>query len=84
MNFRHVTLACVAWTVIGVMASPGQAQTPPPPAPSPAFERAYLMEALRRCAGNVSAAARLAGRNRSDFYDLMRRHALSPGEFKAD
>jgi hypothetical protein len=44
MNFRHVTLACVAWTVIGVMASLGQAQTPPPPAPSPAFERAYLTE----------------------------------------
>ena len=44
MNVRHVILACVAWATIGVMALPGQAQTPPPPTPSPAFERAYLTE----------------------------------------
>ncbi len=43
-----------------------------------AFERAYLAEALRRSQGNVTAAAKLAGRNRSDFYDLLRRHGLSP------
>jgi two-component system response regulator GlrR len=62
---------------------------PPPDQPLPplkdardAFERAYLVEALRRCAGNVAAAARAAGRNRSDFYDLLRRHQISPGEFK--
>ena len=44
MNVRHVVIACVAWATIGVMALPGQAQTPPPPTPSPAFERAYLTE----------------------------------------
>ena len=47
-----------------------------------AFERFYLTEALKRCAGNVSAAARVAGRNRTDFYELLRRHGLSPTEFK--
>jgi two-component system response regulator GlrR len=39
-----------------------------------AFERAYLVEVLRRASGNITAAARIAGRNRTDFYDLLRRH----------
>ena len=43
-----------------------------------AFERAYLQAVLTRSNGNVSAAAKLAERNRTDFYDLMRRHGLSP------
>ncbi len=47
-----------------------------------AFERGYLVEVLRRSGGNVSAAARLAGRNRTDFYELLKRHGLSPAEFK--
>jgi two-component system response regulator GlrR len=47
-----------------------------------AFERAYLAEVLKRSAGNVSAAARAAGRNRTDFYELLRRHGLSPSDFK--
>ncbi|RYZ43153.1 MAG: sigma-54-dependent Fis family transcriptional regulator [Myxococcaceae bacterium] len=47
-----------------------------------AFERAYLAEALRRSSGSVSAAARMAGRNRSDFYDLLKRHGLSAADFK--
>jgi DNA-binding NtrC family response regulator len=47
-----------------------------------AFERSYLEEALRRSGGNVSAAAKLAGRNRTDFHDLMRKHGLTAAEFK--
>ncbi|AKF11536.1 sigma-54-dependent transcriptional regulator [Sandaracinus amylolyticus] len=47
-----------------------------------AFDRAYLEEALRRAGGNVSAAARLAGRNRTDFHALLKRHGLSPGDFR--
>lgn len=46
------------------------------------FERAYIVEALRRAAGNVSAAAKIAGRNRTDFHDLMRKHGVSAAEFK--
>ena len=38
-----------------------------------AFDRAYLEEALRRAGGNVTSAAKLAGRNRTDFHDLLRR-----------
>jgi two-component system response regulator GlrR len=47
-----------------------------------AFDRAYLEEALRRAGGNVSAAAKLAGRNRTDFHDLLRRHDISATEFR--
>jgi two-component system response regulator GlrR len=46
------------------------------------LERAYLEEVLRRAGGNVAAAARAAGRNRTDFYDLLRRYGLSAAEFK--
>ena len=49
-----------------------------------AFERAYLDAVLSRSNGNVTAAAKLAGRNRTDFYDLMRRHGRSPQEYKRD
>jgi two-component system response regulator GlrR len=53
----------------------------PPPSMREArdvFERAYLELVLTRSAGNVTAAAKLAGRNRTDFYDLLRRHNCSP------
>ncbi|MBX3249679.1 MAG: sigma-54-dependent Fis family transcriptional regulator [Myxococcales bacterium] len=47
------------------------------------FDRAYLVEVLRRTQGNVSAAARLAGRNRTDFHDLLRRHGIDPNDFRS-
>ena len=34
--------------------------------------------------GNVADAARLAQRNRTEFYRLLQKHALTPGQFKAD
>lgn len=47
-----------------------------------AFDRAYLEEIMRRCRGNVTAAAKMAGRNRTDFYDLLRRHDVRADEFR--
>jgi two-component system response regulator GlrR len=47
-----------------------------------AFDRAYLRETLKRCGGNVSAAAKMAGRNRTDFHDLLRRHDIDADEFR--
>jgi len=47
-----------------------------------AFERDYLVQLLKMTGGNVSQAARLAKRNRSDFYSLLARHSLDPGGFK--
>jgi two-component system response regulator GlrR len=32
--------------------------------------------------GNVTHAARLAQRNRTEFYKLLHRHHLQPSEFK--
>lgn len=48
------------------------------------FERDYLVRILRMAEGNVSQAARLAGRNRTEFYKLLQRHHLSPGLFRAE
>lgn len=47
-----------------------------------AFERDYLIRILKITAGNVTHAARLAGRNRTEFYRLLERHALEPAVFK--
>ena len=46
------------------------------------FEREYLSRLLKITQGNVSQAARLADRNRTDFYKLLRRHQLDPALFK--
>ncbi|OGA27771.1 MAG: two-component system response regulator GlrR [Betaproteobacteria bacterium RIFCSPLOWO2_12_FULL_67_28] len=48
-----------------------------------AFERHYLVRILKATNGNVSRAARLAGRNRTEFYRLLERHALEPAMFKS-
>ena len=46
------------------------------------FTRSYLTQILQITGGNVSQAARLAKRNRTDFYKLLGRHALAPEDFK--
>ncbi len=47
------------------------------------FERDYLVQLLKITNGNVSQAARLAKRNRTEFYKLLQRNDLTPGNFKA-
>jgi two-component system response regulator GlrR len=46
------------------------------------FERDYLVRVLKLTGGNVSQAARLAKRNRTEFYKLLQRHSLEPALFK--
>jgi DNA-binding NtrC family response regulator len=46
------------------------------------FSRRYLAKTLQRAAGCVSHAARLAKRNRSDFYKLLARHRIHPQDYK--
>jgi two-component system response regulator GlrR len=46
------------------------------------FTRSYLSQILQITTGNVSQAARLAKRNRTDFYKLLSRHQLLPDDFK--
>ncbi len=46
------------------------------------FALAYLKNNLETTAGNVSQSARLAKRNRTDFYKLLARYRLQPDDFK--
>ncbi|HEU4708959.1 MAG TPA: sigma 54-interacting transcriptional regulator [Methylophilaceae bacterium] len=46
------------------------------------FERDYLVKLLKATNGSVTQAARLAQRNRTEFYKLLQRHQLTPALFK--
>ncbi|MCC2603763.1 sigma-54-dependent transcriptional regulator [Planctobacterium marinum] len=46
------------------------------------FERAYLAELLNATLGNVTQAAKIAGRNRTEFYKLLDKHHLKPEQFR--
>jgi two-component system response regulator GlrR len=48
------------------------------------FEIDYLTHLLEMTEGNVTQAARLAERNRSEFYKLLRRHELEPEFFRRE
>jgi two-component system response regulator GlrR len=47
------------------------------------FERDYLTQLLQITNGNVTKAARIAKRNRTEFYKLLHKHHLDPAQFKA-
>ena len=47
------------------------------------FERDYLSQLLKITEGNVTQAAKLAKRNRTEFYKLLQRHQLEPARFKS-
>jgi two-component system response regulator GlrR len=47
-----------------------------------AFETRYVVNLLRRCSGNISRAARLAKKDRKDFYDVIRRTGIDPTQFR--
>lgn len=46
------------------------------------FEMNYLRKLLQITKGNVTHAARMAGRNRTEFYKLLSRHELEANDFK--
>lgn len=46
------------------------------------FELHYLRKLLQITQGNVTQAAKMAGRNRTEFYKLLSRHELEPANFK--
>ena len=47
------------------------------------FQRDYLVHLLKLTGGNVTDSARLAERNRTEFYRLLQRHALTPAMFRS-
>lgn len=49
-----------------------------------AFDRQYLISVMRLANGNVATAARLAGRNRTEFYKLLEQHRIEAVQFRAD
>jgi len=48
------------------------------------FEKKYISNLISLTKGNVSEASRLAGKYRSDFYDLLKKHNLKIADFKSD
>ena len=46
------------------------------------FERDYLATLLKTTAGNVSQAAKIAQRNRTEFYKLLNKHHLNAEAFR--
>ena len=46
------------------------------------FEQQYLIKLMQITQGNVTQAARIAKRNRTDFYKLLNRHHITPSLFK--
>jgi two-component system response regulator GlrR len=47
-----------------------------------AFETRYVIGLLQRCRGNISRAARLAKKDRKDFYDVIRRTGVDPQQYR--
>ncbi|MEO0443660.1 MAG: sigma 54-interacting transcriptional regulator [Pseudomonadota bacterium] len=47
-----------------------------------AFERQYIRRVLKVTDGIVSKAAEISGRNRTDFYKLIKKHQLNIEDFK--
>jgi len=46
------------------------------------FERQYLVHLMEITKGNVSQAAKLAGKYRADLYELLKKHDLDPEGFR--
>ena len=46
------------------------------------FEQQYLINLLKATHGNVTQSARIAGRNRTEFYKILERHHIDPALFK--
>jgi two-component system, NtrC family, response regulator GlrR len=46
------------------------------------FEKGYLVHLLKLCGGKASEAAKLAGKSRTDFYELLRKHEIRIDDFR--
>ena len=46
------------------------------------FEKKYLQNLLKITSGNVSKTAELSGKYRADMYNLMKKHGITPRDFK--
>ncbi len=62
--------------------TPSHSQTRPLKEAKEEFERDYLTQILEKAGGNISEAAKLAGKYRADLYDLLKKHNLRGDTFK--
>ena len=46
------------------------------------FEKNYLIQLMKVSRGNVSQAAKLAGKYRADLYELLEKHRINPLDFR--
>lgn len=46
------------------------------------FERDYLIQLIEFARGNVTRAAKLAGKYRADLYDLLKKYNINPADFR--
>ncbi len=92
-NVRELenTLECAAAITQEETINEGLILTSKPTSRSPArplkeakdeFERDYLTQILEEAGGNISEAAKLAGKYRADLYDLLKKHNLRGETFK--
>ena len=75
-------MPCLAPGVVAAAAPQAPGRLPSFDEARDEFTRNYLSQILQITGGNVSQAARLAKRNRTDFYKLLARHQLTPEDFK--
>jgi len=47
------------------------------------FEKNYLIGVLKMSGGHVSNAAKISGRNRTEFYKILNLHSIEPGKFRS-
>jgi two-component system response regulator GlrR len=46
------------------------------------FEKNYLTRLIELTGGNISQAAKLAGKYRADLYDLLKKYDIKPADFR--
>ncbi|GAA0853463.1 sigma 54-interacting transcriptional regulator [Aliiglaciecola litoralis] len=88
----NVVEQCVALTQTSVIAthlveqalSASEQKWPTLTEARDAFEQNYLLKLLKMTDGNVTRAAELAGRNRTDMHKLMKKHDLHSSDFKPE
>ena len=85
-NVMEYAVAMATGDMITPDLIPGSASenddTPPLRDAKDNFERDYLIQLLELSRGNVSQAAKTAGKYRADFYVLLRKHGLDAGDFR--
>jgi two-component system response regulator GlrR len=77
-----ITRALVDRALTAASSEPGGGAMPPLVEARDQFEHDYIAQLLKLTAGNVANAAKMAGRNRTEFYRLMQKHGFKGEMFK--